>query len=758
VWRRWFTVAAGAALVVGTAAAAGVAPAAAVAQEVRQGGRQAAQVTGRVESEDGRPLAHAQVHVPALGRGTLADGAGRFVLGELPPGRHVVHVAHVGYAPVRREVVVERGGVAELVVTLVATPLSLPGIQVTGRTGGDDPLAAVQATTQLAGRELERELGGTIARTLARQAGIAVRTMGPAAALPVMRGLTGDRILVLQDGQRSGDLAGSADDHGMTIDPLAAQRVEVVRGPATLLYGNNALGGVVNVISSDIPGWLPRRGEYAAALQSETAYPGGTASVRAAVPVSGRWAVGARAGARRTADMRIPAGPELGRRLANSGRRDWNGSLGVGYAGLGRSGGVAARAYDFAYGLPVPPGGDPVSLRGRRVEGTGRAELHLASPLLPSLRLDGTVQDYRHDELDDADGAVLQRFGLATRTANLLARQGALGPATGGAWGVSGLFKRYTATGPEALTPPADSRGLGAFGFQEIGLGAGAGGPALEVGGRFDAYRIQAHASEKFGPARTRTFRALSGSVGLRLPLAPSASAGVSLTRSFRAPTVEELHSGAAHAGTGAVEFGNPALAAERGTSGEVVLRGQQPRWQAQIAAYHSAIDDFVHLAARGDTVLGGVTLPVLEYAATRAVLRGAEGSVEWAPVPEIVLSAVGDYIHAADGYGTPLSFMPPARLGFGARWERGPFGAGGDVDRAFRQRRVGPADERPTPGSVLLRLHAALRFDAAGRGHTLALRAENLAGVTHREATSRIKDFAPGPGRNLALLYRVHW
>jgi iron complex outermembrane receptor protein len=155
-------------------------------------------------------------------------------------------------------------------VRMVATPLTLGGIEVTASGTGRAPAAVVQATAQLSGRALERELSGTLAQTLKYQPGIAVRSNGPAAAMPVMRGLTGDRVLVLQDGQRASDLAGSASDHGVTIDPLAAQRVEVVRGPATLLYGNNALGGVVNVISGDVSGGMPLSPQLALAAQTET--------------------------------------------------------------------------------------------------------------------------------------------------------------------------------------------------------------------------------------------------------------------------------------------------------------------------------------------------------------------------------------------------------------------------------------------------------------------------------------------------------
>lgn len=716
-----------------------------------QGG--ASPLAGVVRDDAGRPLAEAQVLVARTGGSAVTDAEGRFAIRGLPRGRYRVVASLPGYAPASREVALPASGALELV--LAPTPLSIPGIQVTATPGAGDTRSVTQATTQLGGRALEREMGGSVAQTLRNQPGVAVRSMGPGAAAPIVRGLTGDRVLVLQDGQRTADLAGSADDHGVTIDPLAAQRVEVVRGPATLLYGNNALGGVVNVISGDLPAAPPGRPEWTLAAQSESAYPGGAASLRGTLPLGGGWAAMVRAGGRRAGDMRVGDDPALGGRLDNTAARSRNGAVGLGWAGERLAAGGAVRGYGFRYGLPVPPGSDPVSLRGRRVEATGRVEASPVSDRFSSLRVEGAAQDYAHDELDGA-GRTQQTFALRTATAGALLRQAALGPFAEGAWGVSALLKRYDATGPAALTPPADSRGLGVFGYQEAELLPG--GPALQLGGRLDHYAIRSRDAPKFGPGRERTFRALSGSAGVRLPLGKRWSAGASVARSFRAPTVEELFSGAPHAGTGSVELGSPGLGAERGWSAEGVLTLRSPRWNGQFAAYRNAVDGYVHLAARGDTLLDGARLPVFAYAQDRATLRGVEGSVEWAAGRRLVLGGMGDYLHAELADGTPLSFMPPPRLGVSLRWDDGARSVGGDVHHELRQERVGAADELPTPAHTLFRLHAGIRVARGGAVHSVSLRAENLTDEVHREATSRIKDFAPGPGRNLSLAYRVYF
>lgn len=709
-------------------------------------------VAGVVRDESGQVLPGAQVFVRSARREVQTDARGGFSI-SLPAGRHQLQVSLVGYKTDRRDITIEPGATTSVAIALPISPLSLPGVQVTASIGADDALSVTQATTQLSGKQLERELSSTIAQTLRSQPGISVRFMGPAAAMPVMRGLTGDRILVLQDGLRTADLSGSADDHGVTIDPLTAQRIEVVRGPATLLYGNNALGGVVNVISSTIPGHVPQSAEWVVGLHSESAYPGAAISAKGTFSIASRLSTTFSFGARSSEDMRIPNDPLLGSRLFNSDMRNWSAAGALGYVAENAGAGLAVKAYDFSYGLPVPPGAAAVSLRGRRYELTGRSELRFAAGTLSSLRFDASAQDYEHDELDDESRGVLQSFALKTQTFNVLLRHKRIGGVAEGAIGVSGLFKDYAAVGTYALTPAAVSRGIGVFAFEEVPL---AGRAALQVGARFDHYGIESRTSDKFGPGRDRAFPAFSGSVGLRVPIATVASASLSATRSFRAPTVEELFSNAAHAGTGAVELGNPELSSERGVALEGVLRVQSGRFNGQLALYRNTIDDYVFLQAQGDTVIGNARLPILSYSQARARLQGAEGSLEWAVSQSLVASVMGDYLHAQQENGTPLSFMPPARLGVTVRWDNGRYSVGGDVHHEYRQDRVGAASELPTPAHTILRLHSGVRFRALKRQHSVTLRAENIANELHREATSRIKDFAPGPGRNFAISYRV--
>jgi iron complex outermembrane recepter protein len=710
-------------------------------------------VAGTVRCDEGHPLAGAQVVVVATGRATVADLEGRFELRGLAPGVHSLEATMVGHAPARRRVVVEPGvAPAPTEIVLTPTPLSLPGVQVTATPGGRDALGVAQATVEVAGQALERNLGMSLAQTLAFQPGMAVRYNGPGVALPILRGLTGDRILILQDGQRTADLSGS-DDHALTLDPLAAQRIEVVRGPASLLYGSNALGGVVNVVSADIPFMMPTRPQLSATLQSESAFPGAAASVRSLVPLGERWALTLRGSGRSAGDARIGGDPVLGKRLANTAHRAHVGAVGLGYLGERVTGGVTFQRYGFQHGLPMPPGEDEeLVLRGAKYQASGRADVALGSELFSFLRVQGMATAYAHEELED--GVLEMALALRTQSLDALVRQNAVGRVTEGAWGVSGLFRQYAATGEDQLTAPADSRAMGIFTFQEVALAED--GPRLQLGARADRYRIASKDDPRFGAAVERSFTALSGSVGLNVPVGDGASASLSLARSFRAPTVEELFSNAYHMGTASYELGDPTLRPEFANGLDAVLRIHRPRLSLDLSAYGTLIQDFVGFEVRGDTTIAGSTWPVMAYVQDGARFVGAEGQVHWVLGRHFVLGASADVVRARSEDGTPVAFMPPARLGASLRRDDGLFSFGAGVRHALRQDRVGLADELATDAYTLFDLDVGLRRVRAGRVHALVIRGENLADVLYRDATSRIKEFAPNPGRNLSVFYRV--
>jgi iron complex outermembrane receptor protein len=602
-----------------------------------------------------------------------------------------------------------------------------------------------------------------VAQTLSNEPGIAVRYNGPAASAPVIRGLSGERVLVLQDGERAGDLSATSPDHAVSIDPLVAQRIEVVRGPASLLYGNNALGGVVNVITNDLPTSIPEHVDGYVNMSGESATPGGATAIGVTVPLTSTLALVGRGEARRASDLRMGKG----QKLPNSYLRNNSGVAGLGYVGTNLTGGLIYRGYGFNYGLPSADTAG-VHIEGSRHEVSGRTELSAPPAIFTSLRLNGSAQWYRHQEIEKT-GAVGTAFQLRTQTLDALGRT--MFGRVSGAVGASGTFRQYSATGEEALTPAANSNGAGLFVYEEIPLAGGddphARVPKLQIGGRYDLYSLTSKTGDpKFGPGRSLQFNHVSGSIGVSVPLAEGITLGVSAARAFRAPTVEELFSNAFHAANGTYDVGNPNLKSETNQGFDAILRAEGERVTAQVSGYYNRVNNFIAPNVVKDTIIdqGGVptAVPLNRFSQADATLRGLEGRVEVEVLPKVVLGTVGDMVRGAFVNGGALPYMPAARLGGLARYDGTTYMLDAEYRHAFAQTRVPASVVAADPASVpteaydLVNLAATYNFTAAGRLNSLTLRADNLLDKRYREATSHIKEFAFNPGRNVALVYRL--
>lgn len=718
-------------------------------------------LVGVVRDSAGAPLPNVQVIISSLNRVATTNSAGSFVFRGLPPGHYHLDAILLGFARADAEVDIPAEG-DDVRVTIVMRPtaLRLGGVVVAASPTGSDAMGITQSTIDLSGKELARSLGATVAQTLSNEPGMAMRYGGPAATTPVIRGLSGERILVLQDGDRTGDLSASSADHGLSIDPLASNRIEVVRGPASLLYGTNALGGVVNVVSNEIPTTVPSRVQGFVAGMGERATPGGAGSGQLTLPLGPSMVVSLRGGFRSSGDGYVGGGE----RLLNSESRNNSQGLGFAYVGERLTAGFAASRFDFRYGLPATVDDDELGakidgvreqLRGRVEFGSGR------TGFLRQVRIDGTAQRYSHDEVENT-GEVGTSFGLESQTLNATVKT-SVGRVEG-AIGFNGIFRQYAAAGEEALTPAANTSGGGFFVFQELPLGGDPSGdshaliPKLQMGARFDLLSITSKAGEaKFGPGRSLDFNSGSGSIGVTLPFTPRLSLGVSAARAFRAPTVEELFSNAYHAAVGTYDVGNPDLEAEVNQGIDGVLRADGARINAELSAYYNRVSNFIAPNIVRDTLTDDGLVPLNVFAQRDATLRGIEGRVEGTVAPHLVLGAMGDVVRGRFRGGSPLPFMPAARIGALARWENGPLSLASEVRHAFEQDRVSGGDvDIPTAAYTVFNVSLGWQYIGGGLVHAITLRADNLTDERYFDASSRIKSFAANPGRNLAVVYKV--
>lgn len=728
-------------------------------------------VGAAVDSLTGAPIAAALVRLPDLHREELTHEDGRFAFDGVPAGEQSVVVQRVGYRPMTRRVTVRPGDAVELRAAMVPFVVQLAPMVVTGTVSERSPDELVTNTSVLSGANLDRQLDGTLASTIEDQPGVAMTSMGPATGRPVIRGLSGDRIVVLEDGVRPGDMSSTSGDHAVSVDPTSAKRIEVVRGPMSLLYGSSALGGVVNVVREEIPESLPEHTHGIATLSAGSVDRAGAGSGTLVTRI-GSVALRADGSYRRAQDVHTPLGP-----LINTDARTYSLSGGAALVtGWGHAG-ASYRYYDNDYGIPGGfVGGHPggVDILMERHLARGEVEWHREGHTLPRVHATGGYTNYRHFELESS-GAVGTLFRLEQASADIITHVDSTERLGLGAFGVQARY-RDIHTGGSLRTPSTDDYALAAFGVEELVLGA----LRLQGGARFDhaRYRPRARTTITIGgtqvPVRPRTFSALSGSLGALYTVTSGVRLGASASRAFRTPDFNELYSDGPHLAANSYDVGDPELRPETGLGADVFLRITGESLRGEIAGFHNSLKDYIAPASRGRVERGTQgTVPRLQFTNTDAVLSGVEGDVEWTVtrsfVAELTVSHVTahftesrDSIPVFDGSDTTFvaasrfpPLIPPLHGSLSLRFERPRFFVGGHVAFADAQRRLGDF-ETPTAGYAVGGVSAGVRLITGAQLHALTLRVENVTDRVYRNHLSRVKEIAPEAGRSVSLLYRL--
>ncbi|MDX1674949.1 MAG: TonB-dependent receptor, partial [Longimicrobiales bacterium] len=705
------------------------------------------------DSATGEPLPATEVRVAEVDRQDLTGADGTFRLTRLPPGRYTLVFEHLGYRTVEREVAVPAEGPVR--VAMATSALDLPGLIVTAAMGARTRSEAHSLSQVLGGRELQQRLDVTLAETLESEPGLASASMGPAPARPVIRGLGGDRILILEDGERMGDVSSTSPDHAVSADAASARRVEVVRGPAALFYGSNALGGVVNVVREEIPTSLSQQPRRTVRLQGQTARQGGTVAglaEQAFGPVgvrfegTGRWA----------GNTITPVGE-----LTNTGITTYSGSVGGAWVGDEGHAGAAVRAYRSSYGIPPDPvSGHPEgvtieverdALRGEGVTDDALGLGHLTATV--------GVTRYDHREIE-ASGAVGTAFGLNTASGELVLRPGGTGVRAGG-FGLRGQWQDYTSDNGRAVVRSTERSGA-IYGVDHWEIGAA----HLEAGARYDVHYVTPSgvADVRNVDVRDRTFHNVSGSVSVLWEMVPDVRLGASVSRAFRAPSADELFSQGPHLAAYTYEVGNPELDAEVGLGADLFVRVSRPDLSAEAGVFWNEIGNYTYPTNTGDR---RGSLFVYRHVNTDARFYGAEAAARWAAVGPLVLDGKASWVRAHNlALDEPLPLIPPVNGSLTVRWEREGWFAELGWRWALAQERVptrpelpagvpGYCDEvapgdpcRPTPGDYLATdgyglLNGGLgyRWFPGGQVHSVTLRGENLTDTLYRNHLSRIKE-----------------
>jgi len=732
---------------------AGVLPSAAAHAQTR--------FTGAVTDTAGRPIGGATVVIVELDRAARTDANGAFQLVDLPAGRYTVLVRAAAHAPVTLDVELPRA--EPLDVTLAPTAFELEPITVAATRSPSRAMDTPLPVAAVGEDRLARELTVSLAHALTGVPGVNALTTGQEIGKPVIRGLAGSRVLTLDNGSRLEDYSWS-DEDGPSVDVRLAQRVEVVRGPASLLYGSDALGGIVNAVPAPVPSANGDRGF--ARLGAELYGASNNAEFGAAV--RGEGATGILGGrimviGRKSESLRTPDGE-----LENTGFGAFNGEGVVGVSGDRARGALRVAHYGGEFKLLEaggPPPGD--SLGGEEEAGPERKLADDRAQLtgeyyLGSVRLEAKGQFQRHSliELSDEAGvpgtpgqeATAFDLLLTTTSLDLLAHH-ALSGAVHGVAGVSGMYQVNDTRGPIPLVPDARIRTGAVFVVEQLDAGPW----NLLAGGRFDTRRLDADANPDLGLAadEQRDWQAASADAGVVFHPVAAVALAANFGRAWRAPNLFELFANGPRIGEARYDIGQPDLETEAATSLDLSVRWETPRVRGEVAAFRNQVGRFIYASPTDEFV---DSLRVYQYAQADARLLGAEASVEADVVGPLTVMARADAVRGTNlELDEPLPLIPPARGVFGADLHTRGTGwvhwahAGAEVEVYAEPTRLA-SNEVATDGYALVNVTGGAETAVGGRTLRLDLEVRNLFDTAYRSFLSRYKEFALNPGRNVLV------
>jgi iron complex outermembrane recepter protein len=724
---------------------------------------------GRVtDAATGEPLAGATVLVTALQVGTTTNAEGYYRLSLPRPGRYRVLFSFVGYRSQVQEVVLGAEGQV-LNVTLAATTLEAPEVTITAKAQATDILATPQPVTVLGGDLLRLQRGVTVMDALAQTPGVHLLHTGTGVAKPVVRGLTSQRVLVLQDGVRQeGQQWG--EEHGVEIDAAAAERLEVVKGPASLLYGSDALGGVVQITTTN-------PFDYKRPLHSTVTLEGAsnTRMGSAHLELGGRqtaWAYAGRLTLRQGGAYNTPRGL-----VPNTALETADGTLQLGYRQQTQQWLLSFGRYQAKLGFFEPEEEahdhpheedryhisepyqrvvhDRLQLRGRWQWGAERVELNLAGQ-----QNDRKEFGHHHGEEgpEEHEGEPALHLRLRTLTGDVRLHHRPLGPFFGTV-GVSGFFQRNETKAEEVLIPGARSWNGALYVFEEVYL------PQLTLSGglRWDVRRLSVEENEELEVvAQTRTYRALTGALGLAWQPRSDLSLAVNLGRAWRAPTLNELFSRGIHEGTSRFEVGRSTLQPEQSLSLDGTLRWLREEVYLEMSAFVNHVDHFIFPRPTGQRDPGS-GLWIYQFDQAEARLWGGELLLNVGLRPWLHVHLSGDLVQARNlETGDPLPLTPPPRLMTALELHGEAWGPAREVILRLgptwvaAQRRVAP-EEMPTDRYVLWNAVVSAQWQWGTWQLTTDLGVDNLFDRAYASHLSRLRPYGVlDPGRNVRLRLQV--
>ena len=638
-------------------------------------------------------------------------------------------------------------------------PTPLPSVVVTANPLGSDLFDLVPPVQVLGGERLMLNMQPTLGEIVNQMVGINSSYYGPNASRPVIRGLDGDRVQILQNGLASFDASGTSVDHAVPIDTLTLKRVEVVRGPAVLLYGPTAIGGVVNTIDNRIPsdpingveGGIDARYASPANERAGAAYVAFGTEQGLQFHVDGF--------KRLTSDLKIPGyaySPQLRATLPpdeqgpygtlpNSASDSDGGSVGAAYVGKKGFLGASYTQFDSDYGTVAE---EDVTIRMKQKRFDLAGQWLAPTDAIKSIDLKFADSRYEHTEFEGPEpGTTFKNNGYQGRLDFTHNKLGAFE----GAFGFQFVNFDFSALGEEGFLPLTNTRAYSAFIYEEVALDRW----KLSFGGRYDNTQVGADDDPAFGPALTRTFNSGAISLGAAYSLTTEYALVGSVSYTERPPNYQELFADGPHLATGIFEIGDRNFGLEKSVGVDVALRKKSGTWTGSFGAFYNKFNNYITLYPSG-LIDPEFEVPIYDYRASAAQFYGleAQGTFQLGDYGpgRFELELQADYLWASNtDLNEPLPRISPVRIGGSLVYTAAQWDTRLDVFRVQSQDRVAP-DELPTDGYTMVDASFTYRLTQDRYGLTAFVKGTNLLNQDARNHVSFLANIAPMAARGVTV------
>jgi len=698
-----------------------------------------------------QPLENAIVKVIELEKFDVTDKNGIFEFKSIPFGDYNIEISYVGYKTTKTSIKIDSEINTGLLVHLFTLPFETSTVVVTGLHTNSKFDDMNEFINVLKGKELQRELGLTLASTLKNETGLAIRSMGPAPARPVIRGLGSDRIAITEDGIQTTDLSSTSPDHAVSIEPFTIDRIEVIRGPKVLLKNPTTMGGVVNIIRDEIPKEIPGSFSGNAGFYGESVNSGYLGGMVAQLPI-GKFVLRGEATKRRADDLRTPIGT-----LVNSDIATDNFSAGLSYIdGWGYTG-VSIREFKSDYGVPggfvgAHPNGVDISMLKRQIN--GKINYQINSESFENLEFQLSRDYYKHTEYERAD-LIGAQFVIYNLRGSLDISNRKLGLLDFGTTGISFEARDFN-IGGYVFTPPTKSLKLSGYSFQTFELTDF----SFETGFRisYDEFHPDdSNPSTDNEVIIDRKFFSYSLSLSTLYSINKTISLGININKTSRIPTIEELYSEGPHLAAYSYEIGNQNLDSESGLGAELFSYLKTDDIFLMLTFFRNDFSYFITPRNTGK-INSQTLLPIYQTEGVSAIFYGFESYFELRLFEYFTLSNSFSYTYGNfKETDDPLPQIPPLKNIIQLKYFNGNFITGISSEIAAAQNRV-DLFETPTVGYAVFNAFIQYSLETGSMIHNVSLNGENLLNKEYRNHLSRVKVIMPEAGVNFKLSYRLYF